>query len=71
MARAAPLPAHPTKISPIEAHELLESGKAVAVDVRSVDLYAARHIPGARSIPLRQLGAKMATLPRDQTIIFY
>ena len=71
MASAARSRAHPTRISPIEAHELLESGKAVPIDVRSADLYVARHIPGARSIPLRQLGAKMAALPRDQTIIFY
>ncbi|HUX87448.1 MAG TPA: rhodanese-like domain-containing protein [Chloroflexota bacterium] len=71
MASAAPSPAHPTRITPIEAHALLECGQAVAVDVRPPDLYAARHIPGARSIPLRQLGAQMATLPRDKTIIFY
>jgi rhodanese-related sulfurtransferase len=71
MAAAKPSLAPAPRIGPVEAYELLESGKAVAIDVRPTDLFAAGHIPGAWSIPIRQLGAAISRLPPDKRLIFY
>lgn len=43
------------KIDPAAAVRLLDAGKAVAVDVREPDEYAAGHIPGAVLLPLGQV----------------
>ena len=40
------------KITPAEAIRLLDAGKALAVDVREPDEFAAGHIPGAKLLPL-------------------
>ena len=40
------------KITAADAIRLLDSGKAVAVDVREPDEYAVGHIPGAKLLPL-------------------
>ena len=42
------------KITAADAIRLLDSGKAVAVDVREPDEYAVGHIPGAKLLPLGQ-----------------
>ena len=41
------------------------------LDVRSPEDFAKGHIPGALSIPLLDLPAKLATLPKDKTIVTY
>ena len=41
------------KITAADAIRLLDSGKAVAVDVREPDEYAVGHIPGAKLPPPR------------------
>jgi rhodanese-related sulfurtransferase len=38
------------------------------LDVREDDEWAAGYAPGARHIPLGQLGARAAEVPRDQTV---
>ena len=43
------------KITAADAIRLLDSGKAVAVDVREPDEYAVGHIPGAKLLPLGQV----------------
>ena len=40
------------KITAADAIRLLDTGKAVAVDVREPDEYAVGHIPGAKLLPL-------------------
>jgi rhodanese-related sulfurtransferase len=59
------------RIDPDVAHELVESGRAVLVDVRERGAYAHRHIAGALSIPVAQLMANLGFLPRDKAVIFY
>lgn len=43
----------------------------VVLDVRTAEDFAKGHIPGALSIPLMDLPAKLATLPKDKTIVTY
>jgi len=41
---------------------------AVVIDVREPEEYEAGHVPGARLIPLRELPARAAGLPRDRRV---
>jgi rhodanese-related sulfurtransferase len=41
------------------------------LDVRPVEEYNAAHIPGAISIPLKELQLRLLDLPRDQEIVAY
>lgn len=61
------------KIDAAAAIRLLDAGKAVAVDVREPDEYAAGHIPGAISLPLDRIGTEAAhKLPqKDATWLIY
>ncbi len=43
----------------------------VLVDVRQPEEYRRGHIPGARLLPLAELGARLPELPTDRDIIFY
>jgi rhodanese-related sulfurtransferase len=61
------------KIDAAAAVRLLDAGKAIAVDVREPDEFAAGHIPGAISLPLNRVGAEAAQkLPgKDTTWLVY
>jgi len=50
------------------AHELKQ---AVFVDVRDIGQFAARHVPGALSIPLSELESRLNELDKAQWIITY
>jgi 3-mercaptopyruvate sulfurtransferase SseA len=56
-----------------EAKSAVESGKAIIVDVRSAESYAAGHIAGAVSIPLAEFETNInnPSLDKDQWIITY
>ncbi|WIN00136.1 metalloregulator ArsR/SmtB family transcription factor [Actinoplanes oblitus] len=54
-----------------ELQRRLAAGQLLAVDVRPAPEYAAGHIPGAVSIPLDQLGDRLAELPQDVEIVAY
>lgn len=43
----------------------------VIIDVRSHDSYVKHHLPGARSIPLRQLPDRVVEIPRDVPVVLY
>lgn len=51
--------------------ELVREGAVTVLDVRPVEEYNAGHIPGALSIPLKELERHLADLPRDQEIVAY
>jgi rhodanese-related sulfurtransferase len=51
--------------------ERIGRGEVTLIDVRPDDEYRAAHIPGSLSIPLKQLGDHLATLPRDREIVAY
>jgi rhodanese-related sulfurtransferase/DNA-binding transcriptional ArsR family regulator len=59
---------------PVSREELLrraEAGEALVIDVRPAEEYAAGHIPGAVSIPLGELPARLDELPFDGQIVAY
>ena len=54
------------KITAADAIRLLDTGKAVAVDVREPDEYAVGHIPGAKLLPLGQVIDRAAEVLPDK-----
>ena len=49
----------------------VRSGTAVLIDVRPEAEYRTAHLPGARSLPLPELEARLRELPRDKDIVTY
>ncbi len=43
----------------------------VLIDVRPIDMFVAEHIKGSINIPLVDLVSKLATLPKDKTLVTY
>jgi len=60
-----------TPISRADLLQRLESGDVVVLDVRPPAEYRAGHIPGAVSMPLDELAARIAELPADREIVAY
>jgi rhodanese-related sulfurtransferase/DNA-binding HxlR family transcriptional regulator len=63
-----------SEVQQLSAEELarrLDRGDVVLLDVRPEREYAAGHIVGARSAPLDELEAVVATLPRRRDVVAY
>ena len=61
-------------MEPVDRKALLDLVREEAVtvlDVRPVEEYNAGHIPGALSIPLKELALHLSELPHDQEIVAY
>lgn len=58
-------------LSSAELAQLQKSGEPLVLDLRPAEEYAAGHIPGALSIPARELEARIDELPRDRPIVAY
>jgi rhodanese-related sulfurtransferase len=61
-------------MEPVNKAALLERvrrGESIVLDVRPQEEYRAGHIPGAISIPLKELEARLSMLPRDREIVAY
>jgi len=64
----------PDDTDSLTREELLErvrAGTATVIDVRPAEEYAAGHIPGAVSVPLEELVARLAGLPGGGEIVAY
>ncbi len=62
------------ELEAVEGDELLrrvKRGEVTVVDVRPVEEYRAGHIPGALSIPVGELKARLAELPRGREVVAY
>jgi rhodanese-related sulfurtransferase len=46
-----------------------EAGKALLVDIREPDEHATGVAAGAKLLPMRQLGTRLAELPRDRPVL--
>src|SRR5258708_796155 len=63
-----------TLLQPISAAELrqrLVEGDVILLDVRPVEEYQASHLPGALSMPVPDLEARLPELPRAKEIVAY
>lgn len=61
-------------LEPVDKEALLarvRSGEAIVLDVRPSEEYRAGHIPGALSVPLKDLESHLSELPRDQEIVAF
>jgi rhodanese-related sulfurtransferase/DNA-binding transcriptional ArsR family regulator len=61
-------------IEPVTRAELgcrMRAGRVLVIDVRPAAEYAAAHIAGAVSIPLDELPARLAELPRSAEVVAY
>jgi rhodanese-related sulfurtransferase len=62
------------ELEPVPREELLRrvrAGRAVVIDVRPAAEYRAGHIAGALSMPVDQLGRRLAELPQRKEIVAY
>ena len=58
----------------VDSDELLRrvrSGEVTVLDVRPPEEYSAGHIPGALSIPVDELKARLKELPKDREVVAY
>jgi rhodanese-related sulfurtransferase len=61
-------------VEEVPAEELLrraQTGDVLVLDVRPVEEYVAGHIPGAVSVPVDELAARLAELPDDMEVVAY
>ncbi len=61
-------------LEPLDRRALLRRvrrGEVLVLDVRPRQEYEAGHIPGAISLPLRELRERLSELPREQEIVAY
>jgi ArsR family transcriptional regulator len=49
----------------------VREGAVTVLDVRPTEEYLAGHIPGALSIPLKELERRLSDLPRDRDVVAY
>jgi rhodanese-related sulfurtransferase/DNA-binding transcriptional ArsR family regulator len=70
-ARDAYLGAGVEEVSREELARRARAGEVTVLDVRPAAEYAAGHIPGAVSIPLAELGRRLAELPAGTEVVAY
>jgi rhodanese-related sulfurtransferase/predicted transcriptional regulator len=58
-------------VTPDELSRRMTNGEVVVLDVRPEQEYTAGHIAGARSIPVADLSARLAELPREKEYVAY
>jgi rhodanese-related sulfurtransferase len=64
----------PDKLESVSRKQLIEQarkGDIVMIDVRPQAEYEAGHLPFARSMPLDEIGKRIAELPKDKEIVAY
>jgi rhodanese-related sulfurtransferase/DNA-binding transcriptional regulator YhcF (GntR family) len=55
----------------VQLMKLAKAGDAIVLDVRPKAEYEAGHLPFAESLPLEELGQRLASLPKDKQIVAY
>lgn len=66
--------ADPKQLVSMDREALLnraERGEVIVIDVRPRQEYDRAHLPFARSMPLEEIGQRLAELPRDKDIVAY
>lgn len=68
------LVSNPGELAPMDRRKLLEQalrGEVFVIDVRPGAEYATAHLPHARSIPLKELRARLGEIPVDKPVVAY
>ncbi len=68
------LVSHPRELSPVGGRQLMaqaKRGDVLVIDVRPEAEYRAAHLPFARSIPLTELKARLAEIPKNKPVVAY
>ena len=68
---ATPRPTALRKLAPREAKALLDSGRAVLIDIRESDEFAREHLPGAHHVPLSGFSAADFPAEAGKIAIFH
>lgn len=61
-------------LEPMDSERLLRrarAGEVTVIDVRPREEYESGHLPGAVSLPVKELADRLAELPRDRRIVAY
>lgn len=56
---------------PAVDHRALVRDGATLVDVRTPEEYRAGHVQGARNLPVQELAARVAEIPRGRPVVLY
>jgi rhodanese-related sulfurtransferase/DNA-binding transcriptional ArsR family regulator len=66
--------AHRGALEALQGDELVRrvrSGEVTVLDVRPAEEFRAGHIPGARSVPITELSARLQEIPKDRDVVAY
>jgi adenylyltransferase/sulfurtransferase len=55
-------------VTPQRAHEMITRGEVAVIDVRAAAEWEKGHVPGARLMPLEDVRANPASLPREDVL---
>ena len=61
------LTARGNKLTPLQATQKINQGKALLLDVRNAQDFAAGHLPEARNIPMNELSKRLGELDKAKT----
>ncbi len=64
----------PDKLASVSRQQLMDQaklGEVIVIDVRPQAEYEAGHLPFARSMPLEEIGKRIAELPKDKEVVAY
>jgi rhodanese-related sulfurtransferase len=69
LAMCLPASAQSSSVSLDQARAEHEAGRALLVDIREPEEHATGVAPGAQLLPMRQMSARLAELPRDRPVL--
>lgn len=58
------------RVESAEAHTLVANG-ATLLDVRTPEEFRSRHLDGALNVPVDEVEARLAEIPRDKPVVVY
>jgi len=70
--RSEPAPAGTAQaVAPKRDHRAVVAGGAALIDVRTPEEYAAKHVEGAKNIPVDDIDTRLAEIPKDKPVVVY
>lgn len=69
--RSEPAPSANTAAAPKRDHRAVVAGGAALIDVRTPEEYAAKHVDGAKNIPVDEIDTRLSEIPKDKPVVVY